>query len=150
MTTKHYAHLGKILCAEHPELAAKLNEKLTEETPVLADVSLLPKLLDTFCQIKSITLESVSGKELADITMNKHLFVALVLKFYSPATLTRKEVILYGLGQELSSLLNTRNHRISRIVNNVRFYLTIYKSFAKEVLEIHNQINQLIIESKWN
>lgn len=144
MTQRHYLHLGKLLCAEYPEIAKQLKQQIDEETPIFSSLSLLPQILDYFCCLKGITTEQVKGEEcgrLSQKTDNKHLFIAIVVKLFSPATLgPTKEILLSKLRHELSILLNTRGDRISRIIANVRFYLKAYKEFAAEVDEKYEHI----------
>lgn len=146
MTTRHYVHLGKLLCVEFPEIAQQLTKKIDEETPVFSDLSLLPVILDFFCSSRSINPRMVKGREtgrLSEKTNNKHVFVALIVKLYSPSTLgPTKDILMSRLRQELSKLLITRSDRISRIISNVRFYLTAYKDFAKEVEDNYTLIIQ--------
>jgi hypothetical protein len=152
MTTRHYVHLGKLLCAEFPEIALQLSKQIDEETPVFSDLTLLPVLLEFFCVQYGIQCDMVKGKEVGRLslkTKNKHLFIALVVKLYSPSTLgPRKDILMSKLRQELSLILITRSDRISRIISNVRIYLKAYKDFVKEVDQHYTLIIQNTDELK--
>lgn len=146
MTSRHYSNVGKILYAEHPELAEQLSRQLDERKAQFTDLSLLPEILNTFCQAKEITVDQLTGKEngLSQKTMNKHVFIAIIVRLYSPATLgPTKELLISRLREHLSRLLITRGDRISRIISNIRIYLTAYKDFLREVEEYY----QLIINT---
>lgn len=131
-----------MLYAEHPELAAQLSKQMNDQKPQLTDLSLLSEILNTYCTAKEISTNEVTGKEngQAHKTMNKHVFIAIVVRLYSPETLgPAKGKLISKLREELSKLLITRGDRISIIISNVRIYLNVYKDFLKEV-EQHCQL----------
>jgi hypothetical protein len=138
MTSRQYTTLGKILCAEHPELAQQLADQLNERKALFSDLKLLPHILQTFCELKNITLDQMSTTEraLPFEKMHKHIFTATVVKLYSPETLgPTKEKLVDKLRETMAPLLNTRGDRLSKIIANTRVYLATYKQFAREVEE---------------
>lgn len=144
MTQRHYLHLGKLLCAEYPDFAAQLTKQIAEKKPIFSAMSLLPEILNFFCSQNGITPEMVIGREegrLSEKTNSKHIFIAVVVKLYSPSTLgPTKKILIPRLRQELCSLLNTRGDRVSRIISNARLYLNTYKDFASKVEENYTSI----------
>ena len=143
MTQRHYLNLGKLLCAEHPDFAAQLTRQMAENTPIFSAVSLLPKLLGFFCAHNDISPEMVIGKERGNLpkTEYKFLFIAVIVKLYSPESLGPAKTKLIGqLRDQLCIVLQTRGDRVSRITSNVRHYLRAYKEFAAKVEENYTSI----------
>jgi hypothetical protein len=150
MDYKRYADLGKLLCADFPEVAERLTVKLLKNIPVIIDQSYLYDIFRNYCESKEIEPESVTGAG-REKTYHKHVFISVIVKLYSPGSFNHtRQILPKNLRKNLSEILETKGERISEAICDVRVRLKAYEDFSKDVTEFYTQTLNYLAENENN
>lgn len=141
-----------VLVRDFPEVVDRINAKIVESMPkvVLSDTSEIEKIVNQFCKLKKISLESWSNQPgKSRITDERELLLAVIIMFFQPERLNGlcEKRIKTGIVKELSTALNSGKQVISRSISSAISNYKIYPDFKKKV---HQTYDHLILSHHGN
>lgn len=119
---KNYYSLGRRLTMRYPELAILL----LKEDPEPVNISgKIPFYYRRF-------LNLIEQKQ-TEINISRLEFVAIIVKFADPESLTTTKKLRPGIRSELAELFHCDNSQISHILRTAKSYLKIYVDFRERI-----------------
>lgn len=134
MEQVNYKSMWKALCQKNPELARELVE---DSTPLMDDFSFIPKVravLDNLTEYPPATLQ--------EQTDYNRLVVLVAVRLYDPDLFNgSRGCMRSGLRKYLAENIGCCPTRISKLYQEGKSLLSLYKSFRKEATDLFNEIN---------
>jgi hypothetical protein len=146
LSYRTYAQLGRILFKQRPEVARELLA-VVQYDPAETDITLIPALFITFCQVQTISPDEYTGRvhKTHKIDMRR-LFIAAVIFLYAPQlyeSTPGAAIVKYGLSGALTEALQQDASLTSRLIKEVIARYRAFPDYRQEVKTIVEQVQEV-------
>lgn len=134
-----------VLCADYPDIASRINQKIQTAMPelILNDLSELETIIDRFCKLKGLEYDTWSNQPgQTRITNDRELLLALIIMFFQPEKINGLHYgrIKQGIVKNLSIHMNCSKEIISQSISCALDNYRIYADFKEEVDQLYETL----------